>query len=80
MFMPSMQAGSAARGGSLHAFLLCRKGLAPMKTMLRYILTLALICFAPIAGAQDAALAQAKQLMDKRDAAGAYKLLKPLED
>jgi len=50
-----------------------------MKTLLRIVLMLALALLAPLASAQDAALAQAKQLMDKRDAAGAYKLLKPLE-
>jgi len=57
-----------------------RKGLAQMKTMLRSLLVLMLMCLAPLAAAQDAALAQAKQMMDRRDAAGAYKLLKPLEE
>lgn len=51
-----------------------------MKTVVRIILALVLASLAAVAAAQDAVLAQAKQLMDKRDAAAAYKLLKPLED
>ena len=51
-----------------------------MHKLLVFALLAMLAAFVPIAAAQDATLVQAKQLMDKRDAAGAYKLLKPLED
>jgi tetratricopeptide (TPR) repeat protein len=51
-----------------------------MHTWVRLVLALSFALLAPLAAAQDAVLGQAKQLMDKREAAAAYKLLKPLED
>lgn len=51
-----------------------------MRALLRIILVVSLTLWALPSLAQDATLAQARQLMSQRDAAAAYKLLKPLED